>query len=167
MARTKYIRCIHGILSRENTKYTVVYSLYIGFWPILFLMRGCCSILSTHPIPLTQGPFHIKQSSSQPKPDAQSLESLTLILQRSVHLLPCISQLSVICSHVVESLLSFLDLCNTPKIKSLAGCLVGSQSRDPCDLVSGRALSTHDMPDLPDLPGVCVHACTLCVCWCV
>jgi len=33
LARTKYIRCIHGIFGREITKYTVIYAVYIRFWP--------------------------------------------------------------------------------------------------------------------------------------
>ena len=28
VARTIYIRCIHGIIGRENTKYTVIYGVY-------------------------------------------------------------------------------------------------------------------------------------------
>ena len=28
-----YIQFIYGILGREITKYTVIYNVYIGFWP--------------------------------------------------------------------------------------------------------------------------------------
>lgn len=34
-----YIRCIHGIVGRENTKYAVRYCLYIRFWPTLHIAR--------------------------------------------------------------------------------------------------------------------------------
>ena len=33
LARTVYIRCIHGIHGREISKYTVIYGVYIRFWP--------------------------------------------------------------------------------------------------------------------------------------
>ena len=33
MARTIYIRCKYGIFGREITKYTVIYGVYIRFWP--------------------------------------------------------------------------------------------------------------------------------------
>ena len=32
LARTIYIRCIHGNFGREITKYTVIYGAYIRFW---------------------------------------------------------------------------------------------------------------------------------------
>jgi len=35
LVRTIYIQCIHGILGREITKYTVIYGAYIRFWPTL------------------------------------------------------------------------------------------------------------------------------------
>jgi len=35
LARSIYKRCIYGICGRENTKYTVIYGVYIGFWPTL------------------------------------------------------------------------------------------------------------------------------------
>jgi hypothetical protein len=37
LVRTIYIRCIYGILGREITKYTVIYSVYIRFWPTLHI----------------------------------------------------------------------------------------------------------------------------------
>jgi len=37
LARTIFIRCIYGIFGREITKYTVIYSVYIGFWPTLLI----------------------------------------------------------------------------------------------------------------------------------
>jgi hypothetical protein len=33
LAITTCIWCIHGILGREITKYTVIYGAYIRFWP--------------------------------------------------------------------------------------------------------------------------------------
>ena len=35
LARTIYIRCIYGIFGRGITKYTVIYGVYIRFWPTL------------------------------------------------------------------------------------------------------------------------------------
>ena len=35
LARTIYIRCLYGIFGREITKYTVIYGVYIRFWPTL------------------------------------------------------------------------------------------------------------------------------------
>jgi hypothetical protein len=35
MARTIYIRCTYGIFGREITKNTVIYGVYIRFWPTL------------------------------------------------------------------------------------------------------------------------------------
>ena len=35
-----YTRCIYGIFDREITKYTVIYSAYIWFWPTLRAHRG-------------------------------------------------------------------------------------------------------------------------------
>jgi hypothetical protein len=35
LARTIYIRCIYGIFGREIIKYTVIYGVYIRFWPTL------------------------------------------------------------------------------------------------------------------------------------
>jgi hypothetical protein len=35
LARTIYIRLIYGIFGREITKYTVIYGVYIRFWPTL------------------------------------------------------------------------------------------------------------------------------------
>jgi len=35
LARTIYIRCIYGIFGREITKFTVIYGVYIRFWPTL------------------------------------------------------------------------------------------------------------------------------------
>jgi len=37
LARTIYIRCIYGIFGREITKYTVIYGVYIRFWPTLHI----------------------------------------------------------------------------------------------------------------------------------
>jgi len=35
LARTINIRCIYGTFGREITKYTVIYGVYIRFWPTL------------------------------------------------------------------------------------------------------------------------------------
>ena len=35
LARTIYIRCIYAIFGGEITKYTVIYGVYIRFWPTL------------------------------------------------------------------------------------------------------------------------------------
>ena len=35
LARTIYIRCIYGIFGREISEYTVIYGVYIWFWPTL------------------------------------------------------------------------------------------------------------------------------------
>ena len=35
-----HTRCIHGILGREITKYTVVYGVYVRFWPTLLMQLG-------------------------------------------------------------------------------------------------------------------------------
>ena len=37
LARTIYIRCIYGIFGREIIKYTVIYGVYIQFWPTLVI----------------------------------------------------------------------------------------------------------------------------------
>jgi hypothetical protein len=37
LARTIYIWCIYGIFGRELTKYTVIYGVYIQFWPTLYV----------------------------------------------------------------------------------------------------------------------------------
>ena len=34
------MRCMYGISGRETTKYTVIYSVYILLWPILFVCKG-------------------------------------------------------------------------------------------------------------------------------
>ena len=40
LARTIYIRCMYGIFGRENTEYTVIYGVYIRFWPTLRTLRS-------------------------------------------------------------------------------------------------------------------------------
>ena len=37
LARTIYIRYIYGIFGRKTTKYTVIYGVYIRFWPTLHI----------------------------------------------------------------------------------------------------------------------------------
>ena len=37
MARTIYIRCTYGIFGREITIHTVIYGVYIQFWPTLIM----------------------------------------------------------------------------------------------------------------------------------
>ena len=41
MARTIYIPCIYGIFGREITIYTVIYGVYIRFWPTLHIRGNC------------------------------------------------------------------------------------------------------------------------------
>ena len=49
LARTIYIRCVYGIFGREITIHTVIYGVYIRFWPtqtinhcyaLIFLCNG-------------------------------------------------------------------------------------------------------------------------------
>jgi len=35
-----YIRFIYGIFGRESTKYTVIYGVYIRFWPTLHMFSS-------------------------------------------------------------------------------------------------------------------------------
>jgi len=37
LARTIYIRCKYGIFGREIIEYTVIYGVYIRFWPTLVI----------------------------------------------------------------------------------------------------------------------------------
>jgi len=39
-ARTIYTRFIYGVFGREVTKYTVIYGIYIRFWPTLGIHLG-------------------------------------------------------------------------------------------------------------------------------
>ena len=39
LARTIYIQCIYGVFGREIIKYTVIYGVYIRFWPTLVMCR--------------------------------------------------------------------------------------------------------------------------------
>jgi len=55
LARTIYIRCIYSFFGREITKYTVIYGVYIRFWPTLniiyiagFAALGCTHKEVTH-----------------------------------------------------------------------------------------------------------------------
>ena len=43
LAKTIYIRCIYGNFGREITKYTVIYGVYIRFWPILHISHFPCA----------------------------------------------------------------------------------------------------------------------------
>ena len=49
LARTIYIRCVYGNFSREITKYSVIYGVYIRFWPTLHFSEcitvPCCTYL--------------------------------------------------------------------------------------------------------------------------
>ena len=47
LAKTIYIRCIHGIFGREITRYTVIYGVYIRFWPTLHMYHSARSVQST------------------------------------------------------------------------------------------------------------------------
>ena len=53
LARTIYIRCIYGISGREIIKYTVMYGVYIRFWPTLHIgTQVPCSVASCFRRPL-------------------------------------------------------------------------------------------------------------------
>ena len=39
LAKTIYIRCIYSNFGRKITKYTVIYGVYIRFWPTLHIQR--------------------------------------------------------------------------------------------------------------------------------
>jgi len=47
LARTIYIRFIYGIFGREITKYTVIYGVYIQFWPTLHI--NALSLVAPYP----------------------------------------------------------------------------------------------------------------------
>ena len=56
LAKTIYIQCIHGNFGREITKYTVIYCVYIRFWPTLQMLHqnktqwhAFADIFSQHP----------------------------------------------------------------------------------------------------------------------
>ena len=36
-----HTRCIYGIFGREIAKHTVIYGVFIRFWPTLFMVRTC------------------------------------------------------------------------------------------------------------------------------
>ena len=44
LAKTIYIRCIYGSFGGEFTKYTVIYGVYIRFWPTLYIWGVCTSL---------------------------------------------------------------------------------------------------------------------------
>jgi hypothetical protein len=59
LARTIYIRCIYGNFGREITEYTVMYGVYVRFWPnqlmcdmcvcnacVFVCTRGCIRVFS-------------------------------------------------------------------------------------------------------------------------
>jgi hypothetical protein len=41
-----YIRCIYGVVGRAITEYTVIYGVYIRFWPTLYICTWflCCRL---------------------------------------------------------------------------------------------------------------------------
>jgi hypothetical protein len=41
LARTRHIQCICGVFGREIIKYTVIYGVYIRFWPTLQTGNAC------------------------------------------------------------------------------------------------------------------------------
>jgi len=47
LARTVYIRCIYGIFGREITEYTVLYGVYIRFWPTLISVSMCMRVTTS------------------------------------------------------------------------------------------------------------------------
>ena len=48
MARSMYIQCTYGIFCREITKDTVIYGVYIRFWPTLHIKNGAGLTLAAH-----------------------------------------------------------------------------------------------------------------------
>jgi hypothetical protein len=40
LARTLYIWCMYGIFGKEITEYTVIYNVYVQFWPTLEICAG-------------------------------------------------------------------------------------------------------------------------------
>jgi hypothetical protein len=55
LARIIYIRCINGIFGREIIKCTVIYGVYIRFWPTLvILLRSSLAKLQHHVLPENQ-----------------------------------------------------------------------------------------------------------------
>jgi hypothetical protein len=47
-----YIQCIYGNLGRKITKYTVVYGVFIRFWPTLLMQHSSITHLRTRPFSL-------------------------------------------------------------------------------------------------------------------
>jgi hypothetical protein len=45
LARTIYIRCTYGDFDREITKYTLIYGVYIRFWPTLQMCVCVCACI--------------------------------------------------------------------------------------------------------------------------
>jgi len=41
LARAMHIRCVYGIFGRESTMYTVIYGVYVRFWPTLYIYLSC------------------------------------------------------------------------------------------------------------------------------
>jgi hypothetical protein len=41
LARTIYTQCMYGIFGREITKYTVMYGVYVRFWPPIHMCTQC------------------------------------------------------------------------------------------------------------------------------
>jgi hypothetical protein len=48
LARTIYIRCIYGTFDKEITKYTVIYGVYIRFWPTLIISGLVAQVFVAH-----------------------------------------------------------------------------------------------------------------------
>ena len=48
LARTMYIRLIYGIFGREITKFTVIYGVYIQFWPTLLMCNYSTRAVCDH-----------------------------------------------------------------------------------------------------------------------
>jgi len=68
LARTLYIRCIYGIFGRETTEYTVMYGVYIRFWPTLCVSHNALAARCKQTIfPLNSTVFQYARTQLGPK----------------------------------------------------------------------------------------------------
>jgi hypothetical protein len=63
LARTLYIRCIYGIFGRETTEYTVIYGVYIRFWPTLHMCLNFAQL--TLPLHTAHHQLHLQAGQRQ------------------------------------------------------------------------------------------------------
>ena len=64
LARTIYIRCIYDIFGRKITKYTVIYSVCIRFWPILCKWDKLLKPLASALMCRKRGLFHTMKTKA-------------------------------------------------------------------------------------------------------